>query len=366
MEAARRAGLTQITFATQSAGAGRDAVAPGGAAARLAAARRAGAAAVAAVAAVRRAGRPCAARSTARACCARERVPRAGDRGRQRGRRRRGQDAGGDGHRASTCSARGIAAGVVSRGYGRSDRRLPRGARRQRRRATWATSPLLIRALDRRAGVRGARGASRRRAPCSRAHPDTQVIVSDDGLQHHALARDIEICVFDERGVGNGWLLPAGPLREPWPRHVRPGAAHRRSRRHRRASPRERALADHAVRARRHAGRRSTALRGQPLHGRGRHRASPRPSSTCCASAACALAAMHRPARPPRFRATGTAAGRAAARCCAPKRTRSSCGARQPDAWAVPLRADRAAFWQAFDRAARTRSYHRSHGHQAA
>jgi tetraacyldisaccharide 4'-kinase len=50
------------------------------------------------------------------------------------------------------------------------------------------------------------------------AHPGVNVIVSDDGLQHLALQRDIEICVFDARGVGNGWLLPAGPLREPWPR----------------------------------------------------------------------------------------------------------------------------------------------------
>ncbi|HEY0201645.1 MAG TPA: tetraacyldisaccharide 4'-kinase, partial [Burkholderiaceae bacterium] len=49
-------------------------------------------------------------------------------------------------------------------------------------------------------------------------HPDTDVIVADDGLQHYALARDIEICVFDDRGAGNGFLLPAGPLREPWPR----------------------------------------------------------------------------------------------------------------------------------------------------
>jgi len=39
-------------------------------------------------------------------------------------------------------------------------------------------------------------------------------------LQHWGLARDLEICVMDERGVGNGWLLPAGPLREPWPRTV--------------------------------------------------------------------------------------------------------------------------------------------------
>jgi tetraacyldisaccharide 4'-kinase len=49
-------------------------------------------------------------------------------------------------------------------------------------------------------------------------YPECNVIVSDDGLQHQALGRDIEIVVFDERGVGNNWLLPAGPLREPWPR----------------------------------------------------------------------------------------------------------------------------------------------------
>ena len=46
-------------------------------------------------------------------------------------------------------------------------------------------------------------------------YPDVRVIVCDDGLQHHALLRDGEICVMDERGIGNGWLLPAGPLREP-------------------------------------------------------------------------------------------------------------------------------------------------------
>jgi tetraacyldisaccharide 4'-kinase len=47
------------------------------------------------------------------------------------------------------------------------------------------------------------------------AHPEVNVIISDDGLQHYALARDIEIILFDSRGTGNGWLLPAGPLREP-------------------------------------------------------------------------------------------------------------------------------------------------------
>ena len=50
------------------------------------------------------------------------------------------------------------------------------------------------------------------------AYPSTQLIISDDGLQHCALNHDIALCVFDDRGLGNGWLLPAGPLREPWPR----------------------------------------------------------------------------------------------------------------------------------------------------
>lgn len=49
------------------------------------------------------------------------------------------------------------------------------------------------------------------------AHPDTELVICDDGLQHYALHRDLEIAVFDDRGLGNGWLLPAGPLREPWP-----------------------------------------------------------------------------------------------------------------------------------------------------
>jgi tetraacyldisaccharide 4'-kinase len=47
------------------------------------------------------------------------------------------------------------------------------------------------------------------------AHPDVDVLIADDGLQHTALARDLEIIVQDGRGTGNGRLLPAGPLREP-------------------------------------------------------------------------------------------------------------------------------------------------------
>lgn len=50
-----------------------------------------------------------------------------------------------------------------------------------------------------------------------RQHPEVDIIVSDDGMQHWPLARDLTVVVFDERGTGNGWLLPAGLLREPWP-----------------------------------------------------------------------------------------------------------------------------------------------------
>jgi tetraacyldisaccharide 4'-kinase len=47
------------------------------------------------------------------------------------------------------------------------------------------------------------------------AHPDCDVVILDDGLQHYALARDLEIAVVDSRAFGNGFMLPAGPLREP-------------------------------------------------------------------------------------------------------------------------------------------------------
>jgi len=51
-------------------------------------------------------------------------------------------------------------------------------------------------------------------------HSDRDVIICDDGLQHYRIRRDLEIAVEDERGHGNGLLLPAGPLREPADRPV--------------------------------------------------------------------------------------------------------------------------------------------------
>src|SRR5262249_20303379 len=52
------------------------------------------------------------------------------------------------------------------------------------------------------------------------ADPACNVILCDDGLQHYRLRRDFEVAVEDERGLGNGLLLPAGPLREPARRRV--------------------------------------------------------------------------------------------------------------------------------------------------
>jgi tetraacyldisaccharide 4'-kinase len=109
--------------------------------------------------------------------------------------------------------AAGLHPGIVSRGYGRtadSVRLVTPDALVDE----VGDEPLL---LARRSGAPLAVG--RRRAEAGRAllraHPDVNVIVADDGLQHYALARDLELVLFDGRGLGNGWMLPAGPLREP-------------------------------------------------------------------------------------------------------------------------------------------------------
>ncbi|MFZ4622673.1 MAG: tetraacyldisaccharide 4'-kinase [Rhodoferax sp.] len=113
---------------------------------------------------------------------------------------------------------RGIRVGVISRGYGRSSRgcrEVSSGCRAQE----VGDEPALI---QRRTGAPVFVAARRAEAATAllASHPQTQVILSDDGLQHLGLQRDLEIGVFDDRGVGNGFLLPAGPLREPWPRQL--------------------------------------------------------------------------------------------------------------------------------------------------
>ncbi|KVN10979.1 MULTISPECIES: tetraacyldisaccharide 4'-kinase [unclassified Burkholderia] len=109
--------------------------------------------------------------------------------------------------------AAGFTPGVVSRGYG-AKIVAPTAVTPESPPQRAGDEPLLIarRTLapvwvcpDRVAAVRALKAA----------HPEVDVVVSDDGLQHYRLARAVEIVVFDHRLGGNGFLLPAGPLREP-------------------------------------------------------------------------------------------------------------------------------------------------------
>ena len=117
--------------------------------------------------------------------------------------------------------AQRVKVGVVSRGYGRSGSDCVEAT---------ATAPL-SQTGDEPALIHRLTGVpvfvAQERTQALRAllatYPETAVVVCDDGLQHYALQRDIEIAAFDDRGVGNGWLLPAGPLREPWPERTRQG-----------------------------------------------------------------------------------------------------------------------------------------------
>lgn len=119
---------------------------------------------------------------------------------------------------ARLLARHGYRPGIVSRGYGRSSAAVIE---------VLADTPVSD-SGDEPALIKSALSApvfvASERAEAARAllaqYPDTNVILCDDGLQHLALQRDIEVCVFDERGVGNGRLLPAGPLREAWPREV--------------------------------------------------------------------------------------------------------------------------------------------------
>ena len=117
-------------------------------------------------------------------------------------------------------SRMGLRVGVLSRGYGRHPSAPACLSVNTATPAEHAgDEPLLI---HRHTGVPVVVCAQRLQAARQllHQHPDTQLLVCDDGLQHLALPRTGEICVMDERGIGNGWLLPAGPLREPWPRAV--------------------------------------------------------------------------------------------------------------------------------------------------
>jgi tetraacyldisaccharide 4'-kinase len=110
--------------------------------------------------------------------------------------------------------SQGYRPGVISRGYGGAARgcvevgadSLP---------VQVGDEPALIRLKTAVPVVVGRDRAAAARALLE-SHPEVDVIVSDDGLQHYRLHRDIELAVIDAAtGLGNGWPLPAGPLREP-------------------------------------------------------------------------------------------------------------------------------------------------------
>jgi len=108
--------------------------------------------------------------------------------------------------------SRGFRPGVISRGYGRAGhdvRPVEPGSRADE----VGDEPLLIAQQAATPVVVGADRVTAARVLRS-LNPKCDVIVCDDGLQHPRLARDLEVAVLHFRGLGNGWRLPAGPLRD--------------------------------------------------------------------------------------------------------------------------------------------------------
>jgi tetraacyldisaccharide 4'-kinase len=116
-------------------------------------------------------------------------------------------------HVAELLKSKRWSPAIVSRGYGGTVR-APRGVTLAADPAEVGDEPVL---MARRSGCPVWVGAERAAvvAALRQAHPDCDVVILDDGLQHYALRRDIEVAVVDARAFGNGFMLPAGPLREP-------------------------------------------------------------------------------------------------------------------------------------------------------
>jgi tetraacyldisaccharide 4'-kinase len=115
---------------------------------------------------------------------------------------------------AELLKAAGYSPGVISRGYGGIASSWPQQVRADSdSRVVGDEAKVLARRTDCPVAVGPNRVDS---AQALIDHHQCDIIISDDGLQHYALQRDIEIALVDgERRYGNGFLLPAGPLREP-------------------------------------------------------------------------------------------------------------------------------------------------------
>jgi tetraacyldisaccharide 4'-kinase len=114
---------------------------------------------------------------------------------------------------AEFLKSKGWSPAIVSRGYG-AKVQSPRAATIASDAGEVGDEPIL---LSRRSGCPVWVGADRLAviAAMRASQPEVNVVILDDGLQHYRLRRDLELAVVDARGVGNGFLLPAGPLREP-------------------------------------------------------------------------------------------------------------------------------------------------------
>ncbi len=109
--------------------------------------------------------------------------------------------------------ARGYSPGIVSRGFG-GGAKVATLVESTSDPAQCGDEPLLIRYVS---GAPVAIGRDRVAAArlLLASHPACNVLIADDGLQHRRLGRDLEIVLLDALGIGNGLLLPAGPLRDP-------------------------------------------------------------------------------------------------------------------------------------------------------
>jgi tetraacyldisaccharide 4'-kinase len=114
---------------------------------------------------------------------------------------------------AELLRATGWSPAIVARGYGTKET-APRAATIATRAEEVGDEPILLSrrggcpvwvGVDRIAVIRALRAK----------HDEVDILILDDGLQHYRVRRDVEIAVIDSRGFGNGFLLPAGPLREP-------------------------------------------------------------------------------------------------------------------------------------------------------
>lgn len=116
--------------------------------------------------------------------------------------------------------ALGWTPGVISRGHGR-DGAAVAAVRRDSAAREVGDEPLLIHLRSGAPVVVGRDRLAAARA-LRAAHPEVDLLLADDGLQHWRLARDAQVIVFDDRGAGNGLPLPAGPLRQRLPEAVPP------------------------------------------------------------------------------------------------------------------------------------------------